>query len=65
MRRIREEVGEALRKVQAGMVAGTLESSTLDFKEEGRSRDDFLRELAGDAICFANAGGGALVVGRR
>ena len=63
MRRIREQVLVALAQVQAGTVTSQLESATLDFKQEGRSRDDFLRDLAGDAICFANAGGGALIIG--
>jgi ATP-dependent DNA helicase RecG len=47
----------------AGAVPNHLESATLDFKREGRSRDDFLADLASDSICFANAGGGVLIVG--
>jgi ATP-dependent DNA helicase RecG len=63
MRRIREQVQVVLAQVLAGTVSHQLESATLDFKQEGRSRDDFLRDLASDAVCFANAGGGALIVG--
>ncbi|MBZ4421519.1 RNA-binding domain-containing protein [Myxococcus sp. RHSTA-1-4] len=62
-RRIREQVQLALAQVHAGSVSSHLESSVLDFKQEGRSRDDFVRDLARDAICFANANGGALVIG--
>lgn len=62
-RSIREQVQRALTQILAGTVSNQLESSTLDFKQEGRSRDDFVRELVGDAICFANANGGALIIG--
>ncbi|HET9451249.1 MAG TPA: ATP-binding protein, partial [Aggregicoccus sp.] len=63
MRRLRDELELALTRLQAGALAASLESSTLDFKEEGRSREDFIRDLASDAICFANARGGTLVIG--
>jgi ATP-dependent DNA helicase RecG len=63
IRRIREQVQVALAQILAGAVPNQLESTTLDFKREGRSRDDFLADLASDSICFANAGGGALIVG--
>jgi ATP-dependent DNA helicase RecG len=64
MQRVREEVEVALRRVWAGTAAHELESSTLDFKEQGQAGvKDFMRDLAGDAVCFANASGGALVVG--
>jgi ATP-dependent DNA helicase RecG len=61
--RVREIVQAALAQVMAGAVPNQLESASLDFKREGRSREDFLTDLASDAICFANASGGALVVG--
>ncbi|GMT97606.1 ATP-binding protein [Corallococcus caeni] len=63
MRHIRDQLRPTLEKVQEGHPAQKLESVTLDFKREGRSADDFMRELAGDAICFTNANGGALVIG--
>ncbi|CAM3431239.1 transcriptional regulator [Corallococcus sp. ZKHCc1 1396] len=63
MRYLREQVRTALEQVHQGRPAHQLEGTTLDFKREGRSLDDFMRDLASDAICFANASGGALVVG--
>ncbi|MGZ3457777.1 MAG: ATP-binding protein [Archangium sp.] len=64
MQRIREEVEVALSRVLAGTAAHKLESSTLDFKEQGQEGlKDFMRDLAGDAVCFANASGGALIIG--
>lgn len=63
MRRTDREVEAALAGVLAGRAARELETATLDFKEEGRSRDDFTRELAYAALCFANAAGGAIIVG--
>ena len=63
MRRTDREVEAALASVLAGQAARELETGTLDFKEEGRSRDDFVRDLAYAALCFANAAGGAIVVG--
>jgi ATP-dependent DNA helicase RecG len=59
------EALEALARVVAGASADSLESRTLDFKRQGRSRDDALRNLAEAAACFANASGGTLVVGVR
>ncbi|MFY0583116.1 helix-turn-helix domain-containing protein [Cystobacter fuscus] len=64
MRNIREEVEVALGRVLAGTAASKLESSTLDFKEQGQGgQKDFMRDLAGDVVCFANASGGALIIG--
>lgn len=64
MQRIREEVEVALSRVLAGTTAHKLESSTLDFKEQGSNGlKDFMRDLAGDAVCFANASGGAIIIG--
>ncbi|HLM43654.1 MAG TPA: ATP-binding protein, partial [Myxococcaceae bacterium] len=64
MQRIREEVEVALSRVLAGTTAHKLESSTLDFKEQGpNGLKELLRDLAGDAVCFANASGGALIIG--
>lgn len=57
------DVMPALDAVAAGTAARDLESETLDFKTEGRSRDDTLVDLAQAAVCFANARGGSVVVG--
>jgi len=59
------EVAQLLGRVAAGEAAGSLETRTLDFKRQGRSRDDSVRNLAEAAACFANASGGTLVVGVR
>ncbi|RGC68467.1 Divergent AAA domain protein [Micromonospora sp. MW-13] len=57
------EYESALPRILAGETAAALESRTLDFKRQGRSREDTLRDLAAAAACFANGIGGTLVVG--
>lgn len=57
------DVSEALDQIESGATADSVESCTLDFKREGRSRQDTVKDLAEAAACFANAGGGYLVVG--
>ena len=57
------EPARALARILAGETADSLESRTLDFKRQGRSREDALRMLASAAACFANDIGGTLVVG--
>lgn len=57
------EVDEALDAITAGAVADSVESRTLDFKRQGRSREDILKDLAIAAACFANSLGGSLIVG--
>lgn len=57
------EMFEALRAIGSGAVARDLESATLDFTVQGRSVPDTLKDLAEAAACFANAGGGVIVVG--
>ena len=57
------EAREAIAAVVAGYVPGDLESSGLDFKTVGRSRNDALEDLADAMACFANAAGGTVVVG--
>ena len=64
------EVASAFRLVDEGAVPGSLETSTLDFKEfkpaGANDRDPFKRgaeDIADAAACFANAGGGTVVVG--
>lgn len=49
--------------VRLGSTAAAQETATLDFKTVGRSLPDTLRNLAEAATCFANAGGGTIVVG--
>lgn len=59
-----EPLDVALAEIAAGRTADDVESETLEFKRgSGRSRDDLLKEIAQAAVCFANAGGGQLVVG--
>lgn len=53
----------ALTRVVAGESAASLETRVLDFKRQGRSRDDTLKNLAEAAACFANASGGTVVLG--
>lgn len=57
------EARAALDAVANGVTARTLESATLDFKTVGRSRDDAFVGLAEASACFANGGGGQIVVG--
>jgi ATP-dependent DNA helicase RecG len=57
------EASSALAAIQAVARPADLESATLDFKEDGRSVDDTLRDLAQASLCFANASGGVLVLG--
>ncbi|MEU1884555.1 ATP-binding protein [Micromonospora rifamycinica] len=57
------EPAQVLDRILAGETADSLESRTLDFKRQGRSREDALRMLASAAACFANDIGGTLVVG--
>ncbi len=58
-----EEWRTAVEAVGAGATADSVESATLDFKRQGRSRDDADKALAEVAACFANARGGTVVVG--
>lgn len=57
------EVETALQAISNGSTADQVESRTLDFKREGRSRQDVMKDLAEAAACFANSQGGAVVVG--
>lgn len=57
------EAREAITAVVAGRVAHDLESSGLDFKTVGRSRNDALVDLAEAMACFANSAGGTVIVG--
>jgi ATP-dependent DNA helicase RecG len=57
------EVGDALDAIDAGAAADSVETATLDFKREGRSRQDAAKAVAEAAACFANARGGHVVIG--
>lgn len=57
------QVERALDAIESGSTADALETWTLDFKREGRSKPDAVKALAEAAACFANARGGHLVVG--
>ncbi|MFZ5851982.1 MAG: ATP-binding protein [Actinomycetota bacterium] len=57
------EVLHVLDAVAAGGLPGDLESETLDFKTQGRSVADTLRDLAEAAACLANSAGGSIIVG--
>ncbi|AZZ56098.1 RNA-binding domain-containing protein [Rathayibacter iranicus] len=57
-------IDEALRQILAGhAVADDLEGQSLDFKREAASLKDTHHVLAEASACFANAGGGTIVVG--
>lgn len=58
-----EEATAALEAIAAGKAPQEVESSTLDFKEQGRSEGDILKTIADAALCFANSSGGVIVVG--
>jgi ATP-dependent DNA helicase RecG len=53
----------AVEAVLAGATAASVENQYLDFKTQGRSVPDTLKDLAQAAVCFANAAGGRLIVG--
>lgn len=59
------ELSAALAAIAAGATAASKESSTLDFKRQGRSREDVSKDTAEAAMCFANANGGCVVLGVR
>lgn len=59
------EVTDALAAIAGGQTADDVESRTLEFKREGRSKQDTVKALAEAAACFANAQGGVVVAGVR
>jgi ATP-dependent DNA helicase RecG len=66
MSRHRAEVEAALEGILAGGRPADFESPTLDFKEDrAGSLGDTEKMLAEAVICFANAGGGTVVLGVR
>ncbi len=58
-----KDVTAALQQILDGHAASTLESYTLDFKEESSRVSETEKTLRDAAICFANADGGAVVLG--
>lgn len=58
-----DEWQAALDAILGGATADSRESATLDFKQQGRSRGDSVRNLAEIAACLANSRGGTVVVG--
>lgn len=52
-----------LSQIAAGARASDLETDQLDFKRQPDSRPDAIRSLVDAAVCFANAGGGTIVMG--
>ncbi|MEK6342819.1 MAG: RNA-binding domain-containing protein [Curtobacterium sp.] len=55
---------EALRQIEAGRAsANDLEGDQLDFKRPKDSTQDTAHDMADAAVCFANAGGGIIVLG--
>lgn len=68
-----DPIGEALRLVEDGAVAGSLETETLDFKRDphtvtgrgalGNPQARLVEVLVDAVVCFANARGGRIVLG--
>lgn len=54
---------EALDRIVAGKTANEMEHELLDFKRQGRSREETASILAEAAACFANASGGTIILG--
>ncbi|MGW6376232.1 RNA-binding domain-containing protein [Rhodococcus sp. NPDC055112] len=54
-----------LDRINSGTSADKCESSTLDFKTEKGSLKETAVDIAEAAVCFANAGGGTVVLGVR
>lgn len=63
MSRLTSEADFALSQIIAGAVPSSLETATLDFKEDKQSANDTERMIADAAICFANAAGGVIIAG--
>jgi len=57
------ELDEVLTRIREGNRAADLESTVLDFKRQPDSRDDAIKRLVDAAVCFANSGGGTVVMG--
>lgn len=59
------QVEGALQAIADGATAESVESAILEFKSQGRSRDDTSKLIAEAVACFANAAGGHVVLGVR
>lgn len=59
------ELTRALKRISSGERATDLETETLDFKEDAASDKETFKSVADAAACFANAGGGVVVLGVR
>lgn len=57
------ELSQVLTMLQRGVAASTLETSTLEFKQEDGSLKRMLEILADAVVCLANSEGGRIVVG--
>ncbi len=57
------DLKRVLEQIAAGATPADLESVELDFKAQPGSKPDAIRLLVDAAICFANAGGGTIVMG--
>lgn len=57
------QIDDALGRLRAGASADTLESDRLEFKQEDPSPKRTLEILTDAVVCFANAGGGQIVLG--
>ncbi|TFC47257.1 transcriptional regulator [Cryobacterium sp. TMT2-10] len=61
-----DEISAALRAIHSGSaVADKRESVTLDFKRQDNSISDTSNNIADAVVCFANAGGGSVILGVR
>ena len=58
-----DHVRKALDAIRAGTEAGSLETETLEFKQDSDSIEDTLHDVADAVLCFSNASGGTVVVG--
>ncbi len=56
-------IDDALARIVAGARATDLESETLEFKQEARTRKETLEILADTVVCLANTRGGHLILG--
>lgn len=61
----RGEVKDVLASIVAGAVPADIEGDQLDFKRQPGSKGDAIRTLVDAAVCFANSGGGTVVMGCR
>jgi ATP-dependent DNA helicase RecG len=57
------ELIQVLDKILAGASGASLETDQLDFKAQPDSRPDAIKLIVDAAVCFANAGGGTVVMG--